>query len=708
MMKRWLWVILAALLLALRPDRVASQPADVQAGIWDQSTAADLSRGTLTNLDLEPDGTLSLEPATSGLSNVGTYVTAIGMADFAFTHLVARWVAEVPEGTGMIVEVRARAQDGEWTHWMPLLDPHEENDPGGPENRLEAEGNIFGENILALRDGEYMQARFTFASAHPHQSPTLHSVSLVYLDASKGPTTEGASAQALALSPKSPGRVPAPAIIPRSAWGANESWMTWPPQYAPVEKIVVHHTVTENDDPDPAATVRAIYYYHAVIRGWGDIGYNYLIDRFGNIYEGRSGGYDVVGGHAYGYNVGSLGIGNMGTFGNTPDSVEPTSAMLDALSNLSAWAVSRRLIHPQGEAVFYERLTPNITGHRDYGTTACPGDYLYAELPGVRDAAWAMVGAHHLDYSALWCEHSTPVQVLPGVTVAVSLNVENAGTTTWPAGGANPVRLGYHWYNSAGQEVILPPEGDHRSALPADTPFGGVVSWSMAQLTAPDTPGIYTLQWDLVLEGVAWFRDLGNQTLEVPIIVREVQDRAFAPAVFAAFGTPEPTPTPTPSPTPTVGNCSQLVVNGDFETNEGWVLNDTPADAHYTTDTFYAGNRALRVGIPPDGQNQYSYSSADQAISIPAGIESATLSLWRYPLSADDAGDFEYLMIRDEMGSWHTLLSGRENVASWLYAEYDLGAFIGQTIVLRIGAYNDGTEGVTSFTVDNVDLLACP
>jgi hypothetical protein len=85
-----------------------------------------------------------------------------------------------------------------------------------------------------------------------------------------------------------------PAVIPRAGWGANESLRydssgkeIWPPAFWPIQKLIVHHTDTQNGDPDPAATVRSIYYYHAVTQGWGDIGYNFLIDESGRIYEGR-------------------------------------------------------------------------------------------------------------------------------------------------------------------------------------------------------------------------------------------------------------------------------------------------------------------------------------------------------------------------------------------------------------------------------------
>ena len=88
--------------------------------------------------------------------------------------------------------------------------------------------------------------------------------------------------------------VAAPAILPRSGWGSDESLRfdatgreVWPPTFWPVQKLIVHHTATQNGDPNPPSTIRAIYYYHSVTQGWGDIGYNFLIDEAGHIYKGR-------------------------------------------------------------------------------------------------------------------------------------------------------------------------------------------------------------------------------------------------------------------------------------------------------------------------------------------------------------------------------------------------------------------------------------
>jgi hypothetical protein len=95
-------------------------------------------------------------------------------------------------------------------------------------------------------------------------------------------------------------------------------------------------------------------------------------------------------------------------------------------------------------------------------------------------------------------------------------------------------------------------------------------------------------------------------------------------------------------------------------------------------------------------------------LAVPTEASSALLSFWYYPLADDDAGDFHYLMVRDDAGSWSTIFGGRENLGQWSFAEIDLGAYAGQTILLRIGAFNDGTEGVSSLTVDQVELRVCP
>ncbi len=208
------------------------------------------------------------------------------------------------------------------------------------------------------------------------------------------------------------GHAARPPILSRAQWGADESLRysngkeSWPPVFEPVHKLILHHTDTANNDPNPASTVRAIYYFHAITRGWGDIGYNFLIDASGRIYKGRNShgadgndtitgedtrGYGVIGAHAKGYNAGSVGVSLLGTL----DTQDATPAQKNALEDLLAWEADAHGIDPHGAAVYtspidgHQRTFPNIAGHRDVGDTDCPGGVFYASLPAVRDAVAA-------------------------------------------------------------------------------------------------------------------------------------------------------------------------------------------------------------------------------------------------------------------------------------------------------------------------------
>jgi hypothetical protein len=199
-----------------------------------------------------------------------------------------------------------------------------------------------------------------------------------------------------------------PRVISRAEWGADESLMTWAPVFQVTQKLIVHHTATQNDDPDGAATIRAIYRYHAVTQGWGDIGYNFLIDEAGNVYEGRYSraypagtsptgddefGRGVTAAHAAGFNSGTVGVALLGTL-TTRDA---TPAARDALERFLAWETERNGIDPLGSALYVnpvngtEKVFPNVAGHRDVNSTECPGDRLYAALPSIRSRAAQLI-----------------------------------------------------------------------------------------------------------------------------------------------------------------------------------------------------------------------------------------------------------------------------------------------------------------------------
>ncbi len=203
-----------------------------------------------------------------------------------------------------------------------------------------------------------------------------------------------------------------PTIFSRAQWGADDSMRDASSlRYYEVHAGFVHHTVNANDysEADVPAIIRSIYAYHTKSRGWSDIGYNFLVDRFGRVWEGRYGGVDrpVVGAHTLGYNDYSFAMSAIGNF----ELVQPSDAVLQAYGAVFAWKLSLHGVSAASTAQAVGKKTfQAINGHRDAASTACPGKYLYAQLPTIRSYAaagqvgWAgrelesnLVGSPHPD-----------------------------------------------------------------------------------------------------------------------------------------------------------------------------------------------------------------------------------------------------------------------------------------------------------------------
>jgi archaellum component FlaG (FlaF/FlaG flagellin family) len=144
--------------------------------------------------------------------------------------------------------------------------------------------------------------------------------------------------------------------------------------------IVVHHTASTTDLDNPKQAIRNIQYYHAVRRGWGDIGYNYLIDQEGNIYEGRKGGEKVIGGHAIPVNKTSIGIAVLGNY----EEQQLPGEVAEALVELTSEKAALYKLDLGGTVYYKDRSYDVLQGHRDNSATACPGANLYAALPSIR------------------------------------------------------------------------------------------------------------------------------------------------------------------------------------------------------------------------------------------------------------------------------------------------------------------------------------
>ncbi|WP_175408425.1 peptidoglycan recognition protein, partial [Streptomyces sp. TRM64462] len=208
----------------------------------------------------------------------------------------------------------------------------------------------------------------------------------------------------LAAAPAAPYIGPRPAIVTRKGWGADESLRERDFLYTKTVRVAfVHHSATGNNYTCSQApsVLRSIYRYHTRSMGWRDIGYNFAIDKCGNIYEGRAGGVakPVQGAHTLGFNTNSTGIAVLGTH----TSAAPPAATVTAVAKLTAWKLGLHGMDPRvkttltsGGGNLYKkgtRATLNvISGHRDGYATECPGAQLYSKLGTTRNTAASYQG----------------------------------------------------------------------------------------------------------------------------------------------------------------------------------------------------------------------------------------------------------------------------------------------------------------------------
>ncbi|MBD3784264.1 MAG: N-acetylmuramoyl-L-alanine amidase, partial [Micrococcales bacterium] len=189
-----------------------------------------------------------------------------------------------------------------------------------------------------------------------------------------------------------------PTIYTRAQWGADESMRGRYFELGVVKAAVVHHTAGSNNytAAQVPAIIRGIYRYHVTGNGWSDIGYNFLIDKFGRIWEGRWGGIDrpVVGAHALGVNSQTYGASIIGDYTSTV----PSSAAITAQAKLAAWKLGLSHVDPTATTTLTGYGTKyTINGHRDTYSTSCPGAQVYSRLPTIRSLARTYQGTMFYD-----------------------------------------------------------------------------------------------------------------------------------------------------------------------------------------------------------------------------------------------------------------------------------------------------------------------
>ncbi|MEV3914009.1 peptidoglycan recognition protein family protein [Streptomyces canus] len=339
-------------------------------------------------------------------------------------------------------QVRTRSSDtGEWTAWQDLetnIDP-----PEDPEERSGARGaseplwvgpsdgvqvqvvhedgttsaglpkglevNLVDPGIATAAEqkntGDDTDPAAFAADETPTPTPTVSDSTSASPTATPTDTATATPTATATIPTAPPSTVPAPSVVSRADWGADESLSPDPSEYnADVKAVFVHHTDGSNDYScaDSASIVRGIYAYHTQTNGWNDIGYNFLVDKCGTIFEGRKGGVDlpVLGAHTYGWNRESTGIAILGNYTDAGAS----DAALTSVARITAWKLGQYGVDPDSTVQLKAGATQKnlagtsftagslytfnrVSGHRDGYATECPGTSLYAQLPTIR--AWA-------------------------------------------------------------------------------------------------------------------------------------------------------------------------------------------------------------------------------------------------------------------------------------------------------------------------------
>jgi len=279
---------------------------------------------------------------------------------------------------------------GSWTGWqrVPVLHDRPEGEAGAQQ--------IIGTELTWIGETDGIQVRVA------GERPADLTLVLLYPGARPGDgvaTSIPRFSVGEAAENAGSGTVPRPVILTRNDWGADESWRDGQPRTNPtIQQVHVHHTANSNDyaESDVPALIRGMYRYHTKSLGWSDLAYNFVVDQFGHIWQGRAGGAAraVRGAHTLGFNASSCGVAVIGNY----DLVAPSSVAVRAVVELSAWKLDRYDRDPSGVidvvsegsdryAASENVSLPVIDGHRDTNDTACPGELLYGALPPIRRRA---------------------------------------------------------------------------------------------------------------------------------------------------------------------------------------------------------------------------------------------------------------------------------------------------------------------------------
>ena len=343
--------------------------------------------------DLDP---APLEPAVA--------TAALPTEDFGLVGVTA----DEPIDPQARILVRVREQD-QWSPWTPMVVSEHGPDPGS----AESDGVRYGTEPLLTGEADGVQVRIDTPGGEAPQNAqvVLMDNPVVPADAVlPDPANPDPGAPVATVAAATVGAA-MPVVISRAEWGADESLRGAAPTYAgTIKASFIHHTVTRNDyTPEEAAQqVRNLYAWFTKGLRYSDMAYNFIVDRFGRLYEGRAGGMDraVIGGHTAGFNNETFAVSALGNFQRLNPPPEQVAAMNESIAALLAWKLALNHRDPNGQvdlvsesASGTSRYQPGqvaralvVGGHRDIGSTKCPGQFMETQIPAIRAAAASKMG----------------------------------------------------------------------------------------------------------------------------------------------------------------------------------------------------------------------------------------------------------------------------------------------------------------------------
>jgi hypothetical protein len=357
--------------------------------------------------------------------------------------------AEWRRGAGALW-LRGRRDGGGWSRWLRLGESEEPS-----------RGAVHATEPIWAGGDDYVQLRGT----HP-----LRGLHLSFVNAHV-PASFSARVRRSQVTLPTGAQL---AITPRAAWGADRCKPRKTAGYGNVDLAFVHHTDTLNgySRAQAASVVLGVCLFHRNVNRWNDIGYNFLVDRFGEVFEGRAGGVEapVVGAQAGGFNVFSTGVAAIGTY----SSVRFPAAGINSLAELLAWKLSTLGIPADGTVTVpsnggpftqFRKGTPvtlnHIAGHRDADSTSCPGSALYSQLPALRARVAQLEGP----VSQLQLGSPFPKQVFPQPT-PVSGVLRPAPGAAVPAGATVQIRDQLSRGGRVLATLPVAPDGTFSGSLP--------------------------------------------------------------------------------------------------------------------------------------------------------------------------------------------------------------------------------------------------